>query len=162
MGGLRYRVEKSLLIHDPCDTVYNVIADYNQHHGNIIPPHLFGGIKVLKGTGVGSGTRIACTFRILGQCSSISTLVMDVSELTGPDGVRIIQEIDSRAKNITKFLVSPVSKDSCIVTIRTDVMREMGWLARTVDEVFTTSLMNDWYAKELLQLDSYVQSLHAK
>lgn len=155
--GLRYRVEKSSLIHAPCNAVYNVIADYNVHHGNIIPPHIFGGIEVLKGTGVGSGTRIACKFRMLGQSS---TLVMDVSELTtGEGGVRIIQEIDSRAKNVTQFRVIPVSDDSCMVTIRTDVMREIGWLAGTLDEVITRALLNDWYKKELLQLDSYVLSL---
>jgi hypothetical protein len=154
--GLRYRIEKSSLIHAPCDTVYNVIADYNQHHGNIIPPHLFGGIEVLKGNGVGSGTRIACTFRILGQSS---TLVMDVSERTGPDGARIIQEIDTCARNITQFIVIPMSSDSCVVTIRTDVMRAIGWMAGALDEFFTKALLNDWYTKELYQLDTYAMSL---
>ncbi|KAI2503096.1 polyketide cyclase / dehydrase [Fragilaria crotonensis] len=155
--GLRYRIEKTSLIHAPCDEVYNVIADYNQHHGNIIPPHLFGGIEVLKGTGVGSGTRIACTFRLLGQSS---TLVMDVSELSGPRGARIIQEIDSCAKNITQFIVIPKSSDSCIVTIRTDVMREIGWVAGKLDELFTRALLNDWYTKELEQLEKYVMSIN--
>jgi hypothetical protein len=101
--GMRYRIEDSLTIPVGADIVYNIISDYNQHHGNIIPPHLSGSIDVVRGSGVGSGTRIACTFRIFGQTG---TLLMDVSELTGQDGTRIVQEIDSRAKNITQFIVN--------------------------------------------------------
>jgi hypothetical protein len=91
--------------------------------------------------------------RIFGQTG---TLLMDVSELTGQNGTRIVQEIDSRAKNITQFIVKPISDDSCEVTIRTDVMREQGWLTAAVDQMFTTILMKDWYRKELQQLSAYV------
>jgi hypothetical protein len=136
---MRYRVEDSAAIPASADVVYNIISDYNQHHGNIIPPHLFGSIDVVKGSGVGSGTRIACSFRILGQTGTLL--------------------IDSRAKNITQFLVKPISDDSCEVTIRTDVMREQGWLASAVEQTFTTILMKDWYKKELQQLSKYALSL---
>jgi hypothetical protein len=153
---LRFRVQESSLIEAPADLVYNLIADYKQHHGNIIPPAMFGGMKVVKGSGVGNGTRIACTFRILGK---EDTLIMDVSELKGGNGERIIQEIDSKARNITQFIVEEESSDTCKVTICTDVMRQEGWIAGAIDQFVCTAIMKSWYKKELVQLNEYAQTL---
>mmetsp|Transcript_4814 Transcript_4814/g.6728 ORF Transcript_4814/g.6728 Transcript_4814/m.6728 type:complete len:161 (-) Transcript_4814:200-682(-) len=156
---LRFRVEESSLIQAPSSLVYTVIADYNQHHGNIIPPKMFAGLKVLKGSGVGTGTRIACTFRILGQTD---TLIMDVTELQSTGNTRIIQEIDSRAKNITQFLITKRGDNSCTVTIRTDTLRQQGWVVGAIDQFMSTMIMRHMYREELKQLDKYAQSISSK
>lgn len=155
---LRFRVEETALIQAPASVAYNAIADYNLHHGNIIPPDMFGGMTVLKGSGVGNGTRIACTFRILGQTD---TLIMDVTELR-EGNTRIVQEIDSHAKNITQFLVVEQGDHCCRVTIRTDVMRQQGWVAGVMEQWVSTMIMRKWYRAELQQLNTYAQSLPFK
>lgn len=153
---LRFTVHETAIIEAPAELAYTVIADYNQHHGNIIPPQFFGGMKVLKGTGIGSGTRIACTFTVLGQSE---TLLLDVTEHSMPDGGRMIQEIDSKARNITQFIVEHINSTSCRVTLRTDVLRQPGLVAGTIDEFITGRIMSHMYREELKQLNKYVKTL---
>jgi hypothetical protein len=153
---LRFRIKESSLIEAPADLVYTIISDYNRHHPQIIPARLFRGLTVLKGSGIGSGTRFACKFCILGQ---EDTLVMDVSESTQGDS-RIVQEIDTMAKNITQFWVTPLDGNSCHVTVQTDVMRQPGWLTGSmVEEWVAKAIMYPWYRDELKESQTYAHKL---
>jgi hypothetical protein len=87
---------------------------------------------------------------------------MDVTELKGGHhGERIIQGIDSKARNITQFIVvEKATGSNCKVTICTDVMRQEGWVAGAIDQFICTAIMRRWYKKELLvQLSEYAQTL---
>jgi len=151
---VRFLVSASSIIQAPAEEVYNVLKDYNNEHAHIIPRKFFDGMRVLRGSGVGEGTRFEAHFKTFGQRT---TLVMDVSE---PEPGRILQEIDTQAVNITKFIVDPIvdNDSSCNVTIRTDVMKERGWVAGTIDMWIKRKIMTHMYEEELKTLNQHMQS----
>lgn len=151
---VRYVVEASKVIDGPADFVYNIIKDYHDGHPHMMPPDFFESMKVLRGTGVGEGTRIEANFKFYGQRS---TLILDVSE---PKPGRILQEIDTNAKNITHFIVDKLDDDdddeTCRVTFRTAVLKSLGVFA-ALDMWVTRKAMNIMYEAELKQLNKLVQ-----
>ena len=149
---VRFLVSASLVIQAPATEVYNVLKDYNDGHPRIMPPKFFEGMRVLKGSGIGEGTRFEAHFKVYGQRE---TLIMDVTE---PEPGRILQEIDTKAKNITQFVVDPIDKDTCQVTIRTNVMKETGWLAGNVDRWIKQYILRHIYKEELKVIDQFMQS----
>ena len=117
---VRFTVKSSCVINAPAKDVYSVLADYNNGHPKIMPKNFCEGLRVVKGTGIGENTRIEVRFNIYGQRE---TLIMDISE---PEPGRILQEIDTKAVNITRFIVDPIDQESSRVTIQTKVMKQTG------------------------------------
>lgn len=150
---IRFCVEHSSIIDAPAKAVYQVLADYNHGHAQIMPPQFFEGMTVVKGTGVGEGTRIEARFRVYGQKE---TLLMDVSE---PEPGRVLQEIDSKAVNITRFIVDPLGgqdQDKCRVTLQTKVMKSQGMLAG-LDMWLKRMVLTNLFVQELKLLNQYMQ-----
>lgn len=152
---VRFTVETDSVIHAAAKDVYAVLADYNNGHPKIMPPQYCEGLNVLKGSGVGENSRIEAHFNIYGQRE---TLVMDVSE---PEPGRILQEIDTKATNITRFIVDPIDQATCRVTLQTKIMKQTGippgptldmWLKSFVlKQIFTEELklLNDFMASSM-------------
>ena len=147
---VRFTVEVDSIINASAADVYSVLADYNHGHPHIMPKEFCDGLEVKKGSGVGEKTRIEAHFNIYGQRD---TLIMDVSE---PEPGRVLQEIDTKAINITRFIVDPIDQATSRVTIQTKVMKQTGvppgpfldmWLKRMVlKKIFTAELeaLNDF------------------
>ena len=148
---VRFCVKHSSIIDAPAHDVYKVLADYHHGHAQIMPPQFFDGMTVLKGSGKGEGTRIEARFSVYGIKD---TLIMDVSE---PEPGRILQEIDSKALNITRFIVDPIESRRCHVTIQTHVMKPRG-IFPSVDMWFKRIIMTNLYVEELKMLNQYMQS----
>ena len=128
-----------------------------------MPPQFFDRMRVLRGSGYGAGTRFAATFNVYGRKE---TLVMDVTE---PEPGRVLQEIDTRAVNITRFEVDPINDENgdgradkgtgtrCKVTIHTDVMKGIGIFA-IVEEWVKKVIMKKMFVAELTELDRFMQN----
>ena len=106
------------------------------------------GLRVLKGSGVGENTRIEVRFNIFGQKE---TLIMDISE---PEPGRVLQEIDTNAKNITQFIVDPLDEGTCTVTLRTSVLSTLGFQPlAAVDMWMKKFVLRSMFEEELKILD---------
>ena len=148
---VRFSVEDDCVVNASAKDVYAVLADYENGHPHIMPPKFFDGMRVLKGTGTGEGTRIEACFNVYGQKE---TLVMDISE---PEPGRVLQEIDTKAKNITQFIVEPIDDGRCKVTIRTKVMKSEGIMS-FFDTMLTTFVLKRIFDEELKMLDQFMQT----
>src|SRR4051812_45931196 len=92
-------VSAQLLIRAPADDVYGYLADYRQHHPNILPPAISG--FVLEEGGVGAGTVFRVNVTAGGRIRSYH---MDVSE---PEPGRVLVESDRDSTLTTTFTVIP-------------------------------------------------------
>ncbi|CAB9499970.1 Polyketide cyclase / dehydrase and lipid transport [Seminavis robusta] len=152
---VRFCVESGSVINAPAKEVYDVLADYNKGHPRIMPPQFFDGMRVLKGSGVGEGTRIEARFNVYGNKE---TLLMDVSE---PEKGRVLQEIDSKATNITRFIVDPIDDSTtCNVTIQTKVMKMQG-IGAGLDMWIKKIVLKKIYVEELKMLNQFMESKRA-
>jgi hypothetical protein len=148
---VRFTVETEAVINARANEVYAVLADYHDGHPNIVPKSFCEGVKVIKGTGIGGNSRIECYFNILGQRE---TLFMDVSE---PEPGRILQEIDSKAINITRFIVDPIDDATCSVTIQTKVMKQIGFPpGPTIDMWLKKIMLKSMFKAELKLLNEFM------
>ena len=76
MAALRGSATSRLTIQTPAARVYSVIADYNQHHPRVVPPQYFKGLQVDEG-GIGAGTRITVTMRVMGKTQTFQHSVSE-------------------------------------------------------------------------------------
>ena len=145
---IRFVVESCATINGSARDVYAILADYKHGHPRIMPRKYCDGLRVLKGSGVGENTRIEVRFNIFGQKE---TLVMDISE---PEPGRVLQEIDTNAKNITQFIVDPLDEGTCTVTLRTSVLSTLGFQPlAAVDMWMKKFVLRSMFEEELKILD---------
>lgn len=150
---VRFLVDFEKVINAPAKDVYAVLSDYNDGHPNIMPKRFCEGLRVLRGTGVGEGSRIEVRFNIYGQRE---TLIMDISE---PEPGRILQEIDTKAINITRFIVDPIDESNCRVTIETSVMKQIGIPPGPyLDMLLKRMVLKQIFKEELNTLDAFMAS----
>ena len=90
MGEIHVSAEQ--VIHAPAERVYRIIADYRQHHPNILPP-AFSDLRVEEG-GVGEGTVISFKMTAGGRTRQTRARV------TEPEPGRVLVEsgIDSSVR----------------------------------------------------------------
>jgi len=81
--------------------VYDILADYRQHHPRIVPPEYFRKIEVEEG-GIGAGTRIRVEMRVLGTTKRFVHLIRE------PEPGRVLEEGDADGSGTTTFTVDPV------------------------------------------------------
>jgi hypothetical protein len=108
-------------IYAPADQIYRIIADYRNLHVLILPKEYFLSLNVEKG-GVGAGTIINFSMRILGRKQDFRSLI------TEPQPGRLLVETDIRSETPTSFQVLPVEESSLThVTISTE-LRARNWI----------------------------------
>jgi hypothetical protein len=109
------------VIHAPADQLYWIIADYRNAHPLILPKAYFLSLDVEQG-GVGAGTIVSFTMRILGQTQSFRSLI------TEPEPGRRLVETDIPSETPTSFQVLPIGNGSTTqVIISTELKGAIGW-----------------------------------
>ena len=142
-------VTVSSQVQAPAAIVYNILADYNNHHCNILPPQFFSGLDVIAG-GMGAGTRFILHAKSLGGNTQMH---MSVTE---PQPGSVLVEQDENTGLVTTFIVEPVD------TAVSNVMFETVWqpqpgLKGAIDRWTTPFLMRMVYRKEQKFLADYAQ-----
>lgn len=111
----------SKMINASAEQIYKIIADYRNTHPLILPKEYFLSLHVEKG-GVGAGTIINFSMRILGRTQDFRSLI------TEPQPGRLLVETDIRSETPTSFQVMPVEDSSLTrVTISTE-LRGRNWI----------------------------------
>ena len=127
---------------------YAALADYHVAHPKIVPPRYFGPIVVERG-GVGAGTRITCSLKLLGKVHTFA------SEITEPVPGRVLVERLEETGAVTTFTVVPHGNSRARVTIDTKIPRRPGlggWLERLV----TRRVFPRIYNEELERLAHHI------
>lgn len=132
------------------EEVYRIIADYRNRHPQILPQKYFLSLEVEEG-GIGEGTIVNFTMRLLGQIRSFRALISE------PNPGHILQETDLASGVVTRFVVSPAdSMRVAEVTISTELKglgRVEGFLAKT--------MLQKVYREELNLLARLAENHHA-
>lgn len=140
-----YTVSETAVIHAPADTVYQLIADYNDGHPAILPPRYFTGLTVLKG-GQGAGTELLVEMNVFGQSFQYHLLVSE------PEPGSMLKEEDAQAGVETWFIVEPMDNARhCRVTITTTA-RTSGRVRGFLEKVFNPPITRKIYREQLSRL----------
>ena len=142
------RVESTRLINAPVQTIYEILADFEDAHVAILPRQYFRAIKLLAG-GQGAGTVYQLQMVVSGQTYDYE---MHVSE---PVPGRELLEVSSDGAVRTVMRVEPAGANGdSQVTIISDFTSEpgfMGWLQR----LFQPAIVRRIYREELDNLAQY-------
>jgi hypothetical protein len=141
------RAEAQQLIAAPAADVYRIIADYIDHHPEILPAAI-SNLKVEKG-GVGAGTVISFDVRMAGN------RMHSIAEIAEPQPGRVLTETDLRTRAVTTFEVTP-DDEFCYVRITT-VFPASGGLRGWVERRFAPGMLQKMYVEELDNLDRYAR-----
>lgn len=132
-------------------SVYAVLADYVDHHPQVMPPDLFSDLEVEEG-GIGSGTVFHITIRVAGHSQRLH---MRVDE---PEPGRVLTETNLDTGVVTAFTVqSDDGADTALTRISSEWQPKAG-AGGLVDRAMTPALMHWVFGKQLRQLDRYVRS----
>ena len=135
-----FTVSAGARIDAPARTIYDLIADYRVSHPKIVPPQYFERIDVEKG-GVGEGTVIRVTMRVLGAARTYRAVV------TEPEPGRVITETDLATGLATSFTVVP-NGEATDVTITTVAPRRPG-IRGALESWLVGSMLKRVYPLEL-------------
>lgn len=145
-----YEVSSSGLVHAPAARVYEVLADYRQHHPRIVPPEYFRRLEVLEG-GVGTGTRTRVEMRVLGVTQMFEQVISE------PEPGHLLMESNSNGSTTT-FRVEDRGGGTTQVTIATRLAGRSG-IGGAVERFVTTRMLRRIYRKEIRQLAVYVAGM---
>lgn len=134
--------------------VYDVLADYVDHHPQILPKPYFTSLAVERG-GKGAGTVIRVQMNVLG---AKRTLRMHVTE---PLPGTVLQETDADSGTVTSFKVTPLEDGKrSLVRIETEWRSKPG-IAGKIEGFLNPLIARSIYKKELALLAAYVRALGA-
>lgn len=132
------------LIDAPARVVYQIIADYEKGHTQIIPKPPFVSLNVLEG-GVGAGTVINVTMRVMGQTQSFN------ADITEPEPGRVLVEANDNGY-VTTFTVEPRAEGAqAFVTISTEINGRSGLFSK-IEQWLVKRMLLPVYEKELALL----------
>jgi hypothetical protein len=132
----------------PADTLYSYVADFREHHPQILPP-AFSNYRVEAG-GIGVGTVTSSRFTLGGQTRTVRTRVARV------DPGRLIEEIVIDQPMTTTFAFTPTG-DGATVRIETTWQPSRG-IVGVLERLFAPRQLARVYADELSRLDAYAAS----
>ena len=136
----------------PPARVYAILADYRNHHPQILPKAYFVKVEITKG-GQGAGTEFVADMSIYG---SKRTFHMTVSE---PQPGRVLAETDAKLGTHTTFTVDPLQDGAkSKVTIATESKTSTG-IGSWLEKLTTPMIMRKIYQEELQQLNTYAQQM---
>jgi hypothetical protein len=131
----------------PPERIYRIIADYRNGHPQMLPPQ-FSRLTVLQG-GIGAGTRISFTLRVLGQPQHFE------ADIVEPEPGRVLAEHQQGARpSVTSFIVDRAGTDrpaGSHVTIRTELALATGWLG-AAQRFVTRRFLQSIYRAQLARL----------
>jgi hypothetical protein len=132
----------------PPARAYAIIANYREHHPNILPKRYFSGLEVEAG-GVGEGTVFRAEMSAAGRKRAFRGVV------TEPEPGRVIVETYPESGTVTTFTVDP-DRDagSATVTIATE-WTTRGGLLGMVESTLTAGYLRRVFTQELARLESY-------
>jgi hypothetical protein len=145
------RVQAERVIDAPATVVYRCLADYRQHHPNILPD-AFSDFTVEQG-GVGAGTVIGYTLTIAGRPRPGRAVI------TEPEPGRVLVETDEGAGTVTTFTVES-NGDQSLVRIETVVPAASG-LRGLVQQWLVPRMLAPLYKDELERLNRYAAEIAA-
>ena len=153
MSSLRGSATGSLKIDAPPSRVYSIVADYHQHHPRILPPEYFKAIRVDEG-GIGAGTRLTVTMRVLG---TTQTFQHNVSE---PEPGRVLVESDGEGYSVTTFVVDAAdSGRASVLSITTEFTARKNGFPGRIERYLTRRILNRIYEKELALISAYAKEI---
>lgn len=138
-------VEAEHLVKAPAADVYSYLADYRDHHPNILP-RAFSNLEVERG-GIGTGTVVTFDLKLAGKTRSMRVTVDE------PDPGVVLKEISLDTDSVTTFEVVPHGAYS-LVRIDTEWTPADG-LSGWVERRFAPRLLQNLYREELINLDLY-------
>jgi hypothetical protein len=141
-------IEARAIIRARAHEAYRVLADYRRHRPHILPRPPFEGLEVLQG-GVGAGTRIKVTMRVLGQQHKA---ILDVTE---PEPGRVLEERDAASGLVTRFSVEPLTAESAVVEIQTN-WPKAATLEQRIEARMAAAFLRNAYRRELGNLCAYL------
>ena len=142
-----YTIAVGATISAPASACYATIADYRTGHPAIVPPKYFGPLTVETG-GVGEGTKIRFTMRVLGQERVLHAAI------TEPVPGRVLVETDLDTGAVTTFTVAENAGQSR-VTLETRFPRR-GGLRAAMERAVTGWILPRIYREELGRLAARV------
>jgi ribosome-associated toxin RatA of RatAB toxin-antitoxin module len=139
------------LIADSPEHLYELVADFAEHHPHILPK-AFSDFSVESG-GVGVGTVTASTFRMGGRTDRIRTRVVCA------EPSRIIEEIVLGRSMTTSFTFRPDVSGTRVAIDTT--WRPAGGLNGFLERRFAPRMLSRIYAEELERLERYAAAQRA-
>ncbi len=141
----RFNVSAMAHVDAPPETIYAIIADYQDGHPRILPRQLRN-LQVVEG-GIGAGTVITFEAHVLG---SVQRFRGTISE---PEPGRVLVETYEGSGEVTTFTVDPADGGSrSAVTITTEWTT--GGIAGLVQWLLAPPVLRRVYAEELRNLAS--------
>jgi len=142
------RVSADRPIQAPPDRVYEILADFRNHHPKILPP-AFSDFRVESG-GRGAGTVVSYRLKLAGRRWEARSRVEE------PEPGRVLTETVADTGAVTTFTVTPEGSGSRvrIDTAWPGAKGVSGWIERLV----APRLLRRLYAQELELLDRYAQN----
>ena len=135
------RISERAIIPAPAQAVYATIADYHNGHPAILPKPWFQDLVVEQG-GVGAGTVIRFTMRVLGSMHTLR------AKITEPVPGRVLVETNDTG-SVTTFTVTPAAGSSASeVEIATEVPVRPG-IAGALERLATKAILRRIYPREL-------------
>ena len=139
------------LIADSPDHLYELVADFREHHPKILPP-AFRDFTVESG-GSGVGTITASTFRMGGRTDRIRTRVVRA------EPGRLIEEVVIGRPMTTTFTFR---SDVAGARVAIDTTwRPMGGISGVLERRFAPAMLSRIYQDELERLDRYAADQRA-
>ena len=146
MSELRVVAERA--IGAPAALVYRLIADFDRHHPQFLPP-AFSDFQVEQG-GVGAGTVHSFRMTAGGRTRSFR---MRVEE---PDPGRVLTESEMGSSMVTTWVVTPEGP-GCRVRLETR-WQGAGGVGGLFERLFVPRALRRLYADELERLDRYART----
>lgn len=134
----------------PADTVYRILANYTEHHPQILPP-AFSEFRVEEG-GTGAGTIISFKVTMGGQTTAFRQRVDE------PKPGRVLTETDLRTGGVTTFTVTPRGEHVSHVSIETRSPAS-GGVKGMIEKIVAPRMLAKLYAAELAKLDDYARTI---
>jgi hypothetical protein len=146
-GIMKIRAASQRRIPAPANRVYGYLADFVEHHPQILPEE-FGDLVIEHG-GYGAGTVATFDVDVAGRVRQARIRVDE------PEPGRVLTETDLSSGTVTTFTVAAAPRASS--TVRIETAWESSGVKGLVERVFATRLLRDLYSRELELLD-----LHAR
>jgi Polyketide cyclase / dehydrase and lipid transport len=132
----------------PAAVVYGLLADYRQHHSQVLPS-AFSEWAVEEG-GIGTGTVVRFVISAGGRQRAYRMAV------TEPEPGRVLTESDIGSSLVTTFTVDSTGPQSARVRIET-TWQGAGGVGGFFERRFAPVALRRIYAEELVKLDIYAR-----
>lgn len=143
--GMQITASAERHIDAPARRVYSYLADFRQHHPNILPSQ-FSDLEIETG-GVGAGTVYRFRMTLAGRTTDYRVRVGE------PMPGRMLIESDPRRRMLTTFIVDPQPDGGCRVRIETRWFTD--GVQGLVERIVAPRLLRNVYRDELRLLDRY-------